>query len=337
VTIETAQMNAIGSFAALPIDDQDSLQDVRVDVPELRPHDVLVRVQAVSVNPVDAKQRAGLSRSDQPTILGYDASGVVEAAGDKVSTLSVGDEVWYAGDIRRQGTNAEFHAVDERIAARKPKSLSFAEAAALPLTTITAWETLFDRFGLTESSRGDLLVVAGAGGVGSMVIQLAKALTGVRIIATASRDESRQWATDLGADAVINHHDLASQARSVAPDGIDYLFSPHSRGNVDAYAQIMRPFGHITAIDEPPGLDLVALKEKSVAWHWELMFTRSLFETPDMIEQQRLLDRAAQLVDAGTLRTTMTQAIGEFNAAGLREAHRAIESGRMIGKVVVHR
>jgi zinc-binding alcohol dehydrogenase family protein len=337
VTIETAQMNAIGSFDALPIDDPDSLQDVRADVPELRPRDVLVRVQAVSVNPVDVKQRAALSSSDRPTILGYDASGVVEAAGAEVSTLSVGDEVWYAGDIRRQGTNAEFHAVDERIAARKPTSLSFAESAALPLTTITAWETLFDRFGLTESSQGDLLVLAGAGGVGSMIIQLAKALTAVRVIATASRDDSRQWATDLGADAVIDHHDLAAQARSVAPGGIDYLFSPYSRGNVDAYAQIVRPFGHITAIDEPSGLDLVALKEKSIAWHWELMFTRSLFETPDMIEQQKLLARTAELVDAGTLRTTMTQAIGGFNATGLREAHRAVESGRMIGKVVVHR
>jgi zinc-binding alcohol dehydrogenase family protein len=337
MSLETTKMTAIGSFAALPIDDPDSLQDVHVDVPELRPRDVLVRVQAVSVNPVDVKQRAALSPSDRPTILGYDASGVVEAVGAEVSTLSVGDEVFYAGDITRPGTNAEFHAVDERIAARKPKSLTFAEAAAMPLTTITAWETLFDRFGLTESSGGDLLVLAGAGGVGSMIIQLAKALTGVRVIATASREDSRQWAIDLGADAVIDHHDLAAAARAVAPAGIDYLFSPHSRGNVDAYAEIMRPFGHITAIDEPPGLDLVVLKEKSIAWHWELMFTRSLFETPDMIEQQRLLHRAAELVDAGTLRTTLNRAVGEFNAAGLREAHRAVESGRMIGKVVVHR
>lgn len=329
-------MSAVGSYDGLPIDDPDALQDVTVDAPVPGPHDVLVRVQAVSVNPVDIKRRRTLQKSTAPTILGHDAAGVVEAIGASVSTLAVGDEVWYAGDVSRPGTNAELHAVDERIASRKPTSLSFADAAALPLTTITAWETLFERFGLTADSRGDLLVLGAAGGVGSIMIQLAKALTRVRVIATASRADSRAWAIEMGADEVIDHTGLREEALRVAPDGVDYLFSPHSKGNVDAYADIVRPFGHITAIDEPEGLELVRLKQKSIAWHWELMFTRSLYGY-DMIAQQRLLAEAARLVDAGVLRSTVTRAVTGVDAAGIAEAHRDVESGRMIGKVVVTR
>lgn len=329
-------MSAVGSYAGLPIDDPDALQDITIDVPSLRPHDILVRVQAVSVNPVDIKRRGSLPVSDQPTILGHDAAGIVEAVGPKVTTLAVGDEVWYAGDVSRPGTNAEYHAVDERIVARKPGSLSFADAAALPLTTITAWETLFERFALTEDSTGDLLVLGAAGGVGSILIQLAKALTNVRVIATASREGSRAWVKELGADIVINHHQLRDETLAAAPDGVDYLFSPHSAGNVDTYAEIVRPFGHITAIDEPPGLDLVGLKPKSIAWHWELMFTRPLYGY-DLTYQQQLLSRVAQLVDEGVLRSTVTKTIVGLDAAGLREAHRDVESGHMIGKVVVTR
>jgi NADPH:quinone reductase len=330
-------MTAIGAFAGESIDDPHTLQDVTVEVPELRPRDVLVRVLAVSVNPVDVKQRLGLSPSSAPAILGYDGAGIVQAVGPQVDSLSIGDEVWWAGDITRPGSNAEFQAVDERIVARKPTSLSFGDAAALPLTTITAWESLFDRFGLTPHSKGDLLVLGAAGGVGSIMIQLAKARTGVRVIATASRDESVRWAKAMGADAVIDHHHLREQALDVAPAGVDFLFSPHSKGNVDDYAEIVKPFGHVVAIDEPPGLDLVGLKAKSIAWHWELMFTRSMFETPDMIEQQRLLTVAAELVDQGVLRSTVTETIQDFSAAGLRRGHRAVESGRMTGKVVITR
>jgi NADPH:quinone reductase len=329
-------MTAIGSFAGLPVDHPDALVDVEVPVPDLRPHDVLVRVAAVSVNPVDIKRRGSLDKSDDPVILGFDAAGVIEAVGPEVTTLSVGDEVWYAGDITRQGSNAELQAVDERIVSGKPASLSFAQAAALPLTTITAWEALFERFTLTTGSGGDLLVLGAAGGVGSVMIQLAKQRTGVRVIATASRDDSRRWALDMGADAVIDHHDLRAQALDAAPAGVDYLFSPHSAGNIETYADIVRPFGHITAIDEPENLDLLPLKEKSIAWHWELMFTRSMYGY-DMIGQQRLLGEAADLVDSGALRTTVTTTIDDFSAAGLREAHRMVESGRMIGKVVVSR
>lgn len=329
-------MKAVGSFAALPVDDPQALVDITTEIPQLRPHDVLVRVLAVSVNPVDMKRRQSLQTSQHPTILGFDAAGVVEAVGPEVTTLSEGDEVWYAGDISRPGTNAEFHAVDERIVSRKPASLSFADAAALPLTTITAWESLFERFALTGESTGDLLVLAGAGGVGSILIQLAKALTDVRVIGTASREPSEKWVREMGADVVIDHRDLEAQATAVAPEGVDYLFSPHSSGNVDAYAAIMRPFGHITAIDDPVGLDLAPLKPKSIAWHWELMFTRPLFGQ-DLIAQQRLLTETADLVDRGVIRTTATTTITGLDAEGIRQAHREIESGQTIGKVVITR
>ncbi|MCZ0727518.1 zinc-binding alcohol dehydrogenase family protein [Mycolicibacterium iranicum] len=331
----TSTMAAIGAFAADSIGD--SLRDITVDIPDLRPRDVLVRVMAVSVNPADWKVQAGITPGSEPVILGYDAAGVVEAVGPGVSTLSVGDEVWYAGDLNRPGSYAQFQAVDERIVSRKPSSLSFAEAAALPLTTITAWESLFDRFELTRESAGDLLVLGAAGGVGSIMMQLAKALTGVRVIGTASRDESRAWAQSMGADVVVNHRHLREETLKVAPGGVDFLFSPYSAGNIDDYAVIVKPFGHITAIDEPEGLDLVALKTKSIAWHWELMFTRSMFETPDMIEQQRLLAATADLVDNGTLRTTVTKTIEDFSAAGLRQANREVKAGRMTGKIVVTR
>ncbi|WP_458316567.1 zinc-binding alcohol dehydrogenase family protein [Mycolicibacterium brisbanense] len=329
-------MTAVGSYAGLPIEHPDALQDIEVDVPQLRPHDVLVRVLAVSVNPVDIKRRAALDVSDTPTILGHDAAGVVEAVGPAVTSLRVGDEVWYAGDVSRPGTNAQFHAVDERIAARKPQSLSFADAAALPLTTITAWETLFERFALTRESVGDLVVVGAAGGVGSIMIQLAKALTNVRVIATASREESQSWVRDMGADVVIDHHHLREQALSVAPGGVDYVFSPHSAGNIGTYADIVRPFGHVTAIDEPDNLDLLPLKQKSIAWHWELMFTRSLFGY-DMEYQQELLSRTARLVDDGVLRSTVTKSYDSLDSSTLRAAHRDVESGRMVGKVVLAR
>jgi NADPH2:quinone reductase len=330
-------MRAIGSYDGLPISDPQSLVDVELPAPALRPRDVLVRVQAVSVNPVDVKRRTGLAHSELATVLGYDAAGVVEEIGAEVSTLAVGDEVYYAGDITRQGSNAELQAVDERIVACRPGSLSFAEAAALPLTSITAWEALFERFGLTSSSQGTLLIMGAAGGVGSMMIQLAKQLTRLEVLATATRPESRDWVCALGADRVVDHHNLVDSVRAHGVEEVDYIFTPHSRGNIEAYAEIIRPFGEIAAIDEPEGLDLLALKSKSVAWHWELMFTRSMFETPDMIEQKHLLSHIAQLVDEQRVRTTVTESIDEFSAAGLRRGHERVESGRMTGKVVVHR
>ncbi|MFC4033245.1 zinc-binding alcohol dehydrogenase family protein [Streptomyces polygonati] len=330
-------MRAVASYQGLPIDDGNSLLDVEVPVPDLRPRDVLVRVRAVSVNPADVKIRAGLGRSATPRILGFDAAGVVEAVGPEVTTLAVGDEVWYAGDITRAGSNAELQAVDERIVSRKPARLGFAEAAALPLTTITAWESLFEHFALSETSTGRLLVLGGAGGVGSMAVQLAKELTGVEVLASAGRPESVAWLRDLGADHVVDHRNLEATTRAAAPEGVDYILSPFTRGNIEHYAEILRPFGHITAIDEPEGLELLPLKLKSISWHWEFMFTRSMFGTADMIEQKRLLERVAALVDDKRIRTTVSTTIGDFTAAGIREAHRLVEGGHVTGKVVVAR
>ncbi|GAA3274464.1 zinc-binding alcohol dehydrogenase family protein [Dactylosporangium vinaceum] len=303
------------------------LEDLELAAPTPGPRDLLVRVEAVSVNPVDVKVRAGTDPGGEPRVLGFDAAGVVQAVGAEVTLFAPGDEVYYAGSIDRPGTNQELHLVDERIAGRKPVSLGFAEAAALPLTAITAWETLFDRFRLGADSTGTLVVLGAAGGAGSMVIQLARALTKLRVIGTASRPDSRQWALDLGAHAVVGHDEL--------PEDVDYIFSPFTAGRIEDFARALRPGGAITAIDEPPGLDLLPLKVKSISFHWELMFTRPLFRTPDMIVQHELLNRVAELVDAGTVRHTMTAHLGRIDAEGLRKAHELVEDGHMTGKVVL--
>jgi zinc-binding alcohol dehydrogenase family protein len=303
------------------------LADLELPVPTPGPRDLLVRVEAVSVNPVDVKLRAGADPGSQPRVLGFDAAGVVEAVGAGVGLFAPGDEVYYAGSIDRPGTNQRLHLVDERIAGRKPATLSLPEAAALPLTTITAWETLFDRFRLGPGSTGTLLVQGAAGGVGSMLIQLARALTKLHVIGTASRPDSRRWALDLGAHEVLGHDER--------PENVDYVFSPFTAGQIERYAQILRPGGQITAIDEPPGLDLLPLKAKSITFHWELMFTRPLFQTPDLVVQHELLNRTAELVDAGAVRHTMTLHAGPIDAVHLRKAHELVEDGHMVGKVVL--
>jgi zinc-binding alcohol dehydrogenase family protein len=225
--------------------------------------------------------------------------------------------------------------VDERVVGHKPATLDFADAAALPLTTITAWEALFDRFRLRKDTSGTLLVMGAAGGVGSMIVQLARALTGVTVIGTASRPESQAWVTGLGAHHVVDHHgDLVANVSAVAPDGVDYIFTPFSAGNVDKYAQLLRPGGEITAIDEPEGLDLLPLKAKSLTWHWELMFTRPLF-SPQDTTQSELLDTVAGMVDDGLLRSTVAEHLHPINAATLRQAHELVEAGAMTGKVVI--
>jgi NADPH:quinone reductase len=317
------------------VSDPACLIDVELPIPTPGPRDLLVRVEAVSVNPVDVKQRQGRDPQGQDRVLGYDAAGVVTEVGRDVSLFAVGDQVYYAGSISRPGTNSQFHLVDERITGHMPMSLTFAQAAALPLTTITAWETLFDRFRLGAGSTGTLLVLAAAGGVGSMVVQLARALTATTVVGTASRPESQRFALDLGAHHVIDHHALTRDVRAVAPEGVHYVFSPQSARNIEAFAEVLVPGGEVTAIDEPEGLDLLPLKTKSVTWHWELMFTRSLFETDDMIVQHDLLDQVAGLVDSRVVRTTMTTELGPIEAATLREAHAQVEGGHRVGKVVV--
>jgi zinc-binding alcohol dehydrogenase family protein len=328
-------MRAVAYRKPLPITDPASLEDIELPVPTPGPYDLLVRIEAVSVNPVDAKVRVAVDPGGEPKVLGFDAAGVVTAVGDQVTRFHVGDQVYYAGTLDRPGTNAQYHLVDERIVGHKPRTLSFAQAAALPLTTITAYEALFDRFRLTSESTGTLLVLAGAGGVGSILIQLARALTGLTVIATASRPESRAWALDLGAHHVVDHRDLVTTVRAVAPHGVDYVFSPNTAGRIEEFAELLRPGGAITAIDEPAGLELLPLKSKSISFHWEFMFTRPLYQTPDMVAQHDLLERVAGLVDAGAVRTTLTTELGPINAATLRKAHEQIETGRTIGKTVI--
>jgi NADPH2:quinone reductase len=328
-------VRAVAYRSSLPISDPESLVDVEIPVPVPGPRDLLVQVRAVSVNPVDVKQRQGSDPGGELTVPGWDAAGVVAAVGSDVSRSAVGDEVYYAGAIDRAGTNAQLHVVDERIVGPKPATLSFSEAAALPLTTIVAWESLFDQFRLTGDSTGVLLVLGAAGGAGSMVVQLARALTRLTVVGTASDPESQKWVAELGAHHVIDHHDLIANVKSVVPAGVRYVFSTHSAGNVEAFAELLVPGGEITAIDDPEALDLLPLKSKSISWHWQLMFTRSLFQTPDMAAQRDLLARVAELVDAGTIRTTMTTELSPFSAATMRHAHELVESGHTRGKVVV--
>lgn len=327
---------AIGYVKNLPATDPGALVAREVEVPEPGPHDLLVEVEAVSVNPVDAKLRAGAPSSGF-RVLGFDAAGTVRGVGSAVTLFAPGDEVFYAGTIDRPGTNRRLHVVDERITGRKPASLSFADAAALPLTAITAWESLFDRLGLTTESAGTLLVVGATGGVGSLMLELAEALLpDVTVVATASDEERAAWVRGLGAEHVIDHHgDMVAQVRCIAPAGVDWLFTAHSTGQIDTYAQVVAPFGHIVAIDDGPR-DVSALKDKSIAWHWELMFTRPLRQTSDMIEQHRLLNRVADLVDHHRIRATTTQVLTPISPDTLREAHMLIESGHTVGKVVVH-
>ncbi|GAB7049763.1 zinc-binding alcohol dehydrogenase family protein [Catenuloplanes indicus JCM 9534] len=329
-------MRAVAYRKSLPAGEPESLVDVQLPVPVARGHDLLVRVHAVSVNPVDTKVRRGGDPKDGLRVLGFDASGVVEAVGPDVTRFAVGDEVYYAGSIGRSGSDAELHLVDERVTGPKPATLSHAEAAALPLTTITAWESLFEKLRVTSASTGTLLVVGAAGGVGSMVIQLARRLTALTVIATASRPESREWALRMGAHHVVDHRGgLADAVLALVPGGVDHVFTAFAEASpISEYERLTAPFGQIVAIDDPETLDVVPLKGKSISWHWELMFTKPL-HLPADDGQHRLLTEVARLVDAGELRSTLTEELGPIGAAALRKAHTLVESGSVIGKVVV--
>ncbi len=335
-------MKAVGLTRYLPIDDPQSLVDVEIATPVPEGHDLLVKVAAISVNPVDAKVRAPKDKVEPATrVLGWDAAGTVAAVGPDVTLFKVGDPVFYAGSITRPGANSEFHLVDERIVGHKPASLDFAQAAALPLTAITAWEALFDRLGVSpqgEHAGRSVLVIGGAGGVGSIGIQLAKTLAGLTVIATASRPESAAWCRELGADHTIDHHgDMPAQLRQLGFAEVDYIlcFNDTDR-HFAAMATAIAPQGKICSIVENSGpLAVGDLKSKSATFVWEFMFTRSMFGTPDMIEQYRLLNEVARLVDAGRLRTTLGENLGRIDAANLRRAHAMLESGRTIGKLVL--
>ena len=334
-------MKAVAYLQSLPAEHADALLDIELPEPVAGPRDLLVEVRAISVNPVDTKVRRNTQpEAGQPKVLGWDVAGVVVAVGSETSLFQVGDEVFYAGSIARAGGNSERHLVDERIVGRKPRSLGFAEAAALPLTAITAWELLFERLQLVEGQGADqqLLIVGAAGGVGSIMLQLARQLTDVTLIATASRPETQAWVREMGAHHVIDHskplHEELQRAGFASVSHVASL--TQTDRHFDQLVEALAPQGRLALIDDPEQpLDVMKLKRKSLSLHWELMFTRSLFETPDMIEQHRLLQRVSELVDQGVLRTTLGEHFGVINAANLRCAHALLESGKAKGKIVL--
>jgi zinc-binding alcohol dehydrogenase family protein len=334
-------MKAVAYQTPGPIDREDALQDITLETPKPDGRDLLVEIRAVSVNPVDAKVRLRKPPDEGDwRVLGFDAAGVVEAVGPEVEEFEAGDAVYYAGSIDRPGTNSEFHLVDERIVGRKPASLSYAEAAALPLTAITAWEMLFDRLGVLQPPpQGGylILVVGGAGGVGSITIQLLRAMSDLTVIATASRPETQEWARECGADHVIDHSQpLVPQVEALDLGAPGFIFSTTQTGqHLSDIVELIAPQGRFGLIDDPGGLDVMPFKLKAVSIHWELMFTRPLFGTPDMAEQGRLLNEVAALVDAGRIRSTATEVAGKIDAATLRAAHARIESGSTRGKIVL--
>jgi NADPH2:quinone reductase len=334
-------MKAVGLYRPLPVTDPESLVDLELPVPQPTGRDLQVEVRAISVNPVDYKQRMRAAAATGPIVLGWDVAGVVRAAGAEATLFKPGDEVYYAGSIQRPGANAEFHLVDERIVGRKPRQLDFSAAAALPLTTLTAWESLFDRLNISRegADRGkSILMIGAAGGVGSIAIQLARRLAGLRVIGTASRPESAQWVRDLGAEHVIDHRGvLIDQLRAAGFDGVDYVLClTDATEYFPAFADVIRPQGKICLIVSMTApVQLTALMSKSVAVVWELMFTRSLHNTADMQRQHEILDEVAALIDGGALKTTVSNNLGTINAANLRRAHALLEEGKTIGKLVL--
>lgn len=322
----------------LPISDPQSLYDAEVDKPVPGPRDLLVKIRAISVNPVDMKVRMG-SATEAPRIVGWDAVGTVEAVGSDVSLFQPGDEVYYAGSIARPGAYAEYGLVDERIVGRKPSSLSDADAAALPLTSLTAWELLFDRLGVPQGGgEGQtLLIIGAAGGVGSILTQLARRLTKLRVIGTASRAETANWVRELGAHDVIDHSKpLSEGTRAIGVTQVEFVASlTHTDKHYEQIVEVLAPQGRLGVIDDPDTLDAMPLKWKAISLHWELMFTRSLYETKDMNRQHDILNKVGELIETGVVRTTTGEHFGAINAENLRRAHALIESGRARGKIVL--
>ena len=334
-------MRAIAYKTPQAITADAALVDIEVPTPEPTGRDLLVEIKAVSVNPVDTKLRRHVAPADgEWRVLGFDAAGIVKAAGPDVTLFKPGDAVFYAGAIDRPGTNSQFHLVDERIVGRKPTSLDFAAAAALPLTAITAWEMLFDRLKVRDSVPGAanaILIIGGAGGVGSIAVQLARSLTDLIVIATASRPETAEWVKSLGAHHVVDHSKpLAAEVSALGLGAPAFVFSTtNTDDHLGAIVEAIAPQGRFGLIDDPKAMDVMPFKRKAVSTHWELMFTRSLFQTPDMIEQHNLLNAVSRLVDDGKIRTTLAETVGTINAANLRKAHEMVESGRTRGKLVL--
>lgn len=333
-------MKAFGYTQATKTLTPESFQAIELPTPEAHGHDILVEVSAISVNPVDAKIRANVSSEQGYKVIGWDAVGTVKAVGDKVTLFNVGDRVYYAGDLTRQGSNAELQLVDERIVGRAPSTLSNPEAAALPLTSITAWELLFDRLQISKSQsakQASLLVIGAAGGVGSILVQLAKQLTNLTVVATASRAQSVAWLNKLGVDEVLDHtQSLDEQRTQRNMDEFDYVISlTHTDQHLDEIINVIKPQGKLALIDDPASFDILKLKRKSISLHWEFMYTRSMYQTDDMIAQHQLLTELAELVDNGTIKTTLGQHLGKISVENLVKAHQILESYQSRGKLVL--
>lgn len=331
-------MKAVGYQKSLPIDDPNSLLDIEIPTPKATGYDLLVEIKAIAVNPVDFKMR--VYKQPEATdyqILGWDATGIVRSVGEKVSLFKPGDEVWYAGEFNRPGCNSEFHLVDERITGFKPKNVSFEQAASLPLTSLTAWELLFDRLQISASEQSSLLITGAAGGVGSILIQLARQMTSLTIIGTAFREQSKQWVIDHGAHFVIDHtKPFLDQLKSIELPEVDYGVSlTHTDDHAPEIISCLKPQGKFALIDDPLNLDIRLFKLKSISIHWELMFTRSLYKTIDMIRQHHILNEVAKLVEKNVIKTTLNEHLGAINAANLRSAHRLLESGQSRGKLIL--
>ncbi|WP_029605018.1 zinc-binding alcohol dehydrogenase family protein [Kozakia baliensis] len=318
--------------------DVNVLHDIELPRPHPGPRDLLVKIEAISINPVDTKirTRAGTLPDEEYRVLGWDATGTVQQAGEETTLFSVGDKVFYSGALMRQGANAEYHVVDERLVGHKPQTLDWGQAAALPLTSVTAWEMLFDRMKIKQHSKGHLLIIGGAGGVGSIMIQLARKLTNLTVIATASRPETRDWVRRLGAHHIVDHRqDMKAQLADLNIPAVEYIASlTASDAHHAALTELIAPQGHISLIDDPASFDIMPFKRKSATVSWEFMYTRSLFETPDMDAQHKILEEISRLVDRGEIVTTETQRVSPINAETLRTLHTQSESGRSIGKTV---
>ncbi|PIF30004.1 zinc-binding alcohol dehydrogenase family protein [Flavobacterium sp. 9] len=335
-------MKAIGFKTSLSMEKEDSFIEFETSKPVPGSHDLLVKIEAVSVNPVDFKIRQNSAKDtvlETPKIIGWDAVGIVEAIGDKVSLFKVGDEVYYAGDLNKQGSNAEYQIIDERIVGHKPKSISIEQATVMPLTGLTAWEILFDRIRIDpEKDKGKtILIIGGAGGVGSIAIQLAKKIAGLTVIATASRSESIDWCKEQGADFVVNHRNLVEEVRNAGFQNVDFILDFVDVNQYwDAFVELIKPQGHIGSISDPvESVNLRQLKGKSASFHWELMFTRSMFQTEDIIQQHHILNKLANLLDNGTIQSTLKTTLNGLTVANFKEAHQLLESGKTIGKIAI--
>lgn len=334
-------MKAIGFKRSLPITEEESFVEFELNKPVPGDRDLLVSIKAISVNPVDFKVRQNSAKETvlaEPKIIGWDAVGTVESVGKSVTFFEPGDEVYYAGDLTRSGSNAEYQLIDERIVGRKPLKLSDAEAAAMPLTTLTAWEVLFDRFRIDERDKGkSVLVLGGAGGVGSIAIQLAKKIAGLHVIATASCPETQEWCRQMGADVVVDHHHLIAELEKAGYKEVDFIIDLVDINSYwDTVVQLIKPQGHIASITGSAApVALNKLKNKSVTFSWELMYTRSMYQTDDMIEQHNILNKVADLIDNGTIVHTLKTTFNGFTVDNLKEAHRLQESGKSIGKTVI--